>query len=241
MAAGVCVFLAAGTGSSAVFLGYMRSYRQERELYGDLRTLAYGEENSENPEVSEKTEKAENAGDIDEASLRRLNPDYRLWLRIPGTDIDYPIVQGEDPLYYLDHAFDRSEQAAGALFIDSGQTPLLSFNTVVYGHNQKDGSMFGQLKRYADRDFWEENPVLSIYSQGRWLECPVFSCRIVGDNDGGPCRSPQTPEEQAEYLAEAAEASLYDTGIRPGEGDRVITLYTCHGAGRRMVVHARLG
>ena len=241
LAAGVCVFLAAGTGSSAVFLGYMRSYRQERELYGDLRTLAYGEENlenSENPEVSEKTE---NAGDIDEASLRRLNPDYRLWLRIPGTDIDYPIVQGEDPLYYLDHAFDRSEQAAGALFIDSGQTPLLSFNTVVYGHNQKDGSMFGQLKRYADRDFWEENPVLSIYSQGRWLECPVFSCRIVGDNDGGPCRSPQTPEEQAEYLAEAAEASLYDTGIRPGEGDRVLTLYTCHGSGQRMVVHARLG
>ena len=176
--------------------------------------------------------------DIDEASLRRLNPDYRLWLRIPGTDIDYPIVQGEDPLYYLDHAFDRSEQAAGALFIDSGQTPLLSFNTVVYGHNQKDGSMFGQLKRYADRDFWEENPVLSIYSQGRWLDAALG---LLGDNDGGPCRSPQTPEEQAEYLAEAAEASLYDTGIRPGEGDRVLTLYTCHGSGQRMVVHARLG
>ena len=58
MAAGVCVFLAAGIGSGAVFLGYMRSYRQERELYGDLRALAYGEENLENSEVSEKVEKA---------------------------------------------------------------------------------------------------------------------------------------------------------------------------------------
>ena len=48
-------------------------------------------------------------------------------------------------------------------------------------------------------------------------------------------------QKQAEYLAEAAEASLYDTGIRPGEGDRVLTLYTCHGSGQRMVVHARLG
>ena len=167
-----------------------------------------------------------------------MNPDYRLWLQIPGTEIDYPVVYGEEPLYWLEHAFDGTPQKAGTLFVEGSAAPLISFNTVIHGHNQKDGSMFGQLKRYTEKEFFEKNPVIRLYVRGKWIECPIVSCRIVGDSDGEPYRSPQSAEEQEEYFARMREASLYDTGLRPGNGDRLITLSTCHGTGKRLIVQA---
>ena len=83
-----------------------------------------------------------------------------------------------------------------------------------------------------------KNPMIRLYVQGKWIECPIVSCRIVRDSDGEPYRSPQSAEKQEEYFARMREASLYDTGLRPGNGDRLITLSTCHGTGKRLIVQA---
>ena len=90
----------------------------------------------------------------------------------------------------------------------------------------------------SEKEFFEKNPVIRLYVRGKWIECPIVSCRIVRDSDGEPYRSPQSAEKQEEYFARMREASLYDTGLRPGNGDRLITLSTCHGTGKRLIVQA---
>ena len=220
------------------------SYRQGRKIYQAVQELARGGEKQDSGERRDSEERQDGgeeqdgAEGIDERALERMNPDYRLWLQIPGTEIDYPVVYGEEPLYWLEHAFDGTPQKAGTLFVEGSAAPLISFNTVIHGHNQKDGSMFGQLKRYTEKEFFEKNPVIRLYVRGKWIECPIVSCRIVRDSDGEPYRSPQSAEEQEEYFARMREASLYDTGLRPGNGDRLITLSTCHGTGKRLIVQA---
>lgn len=247
---GALIFLGTGIWACGKVMKIQDSYRQGRKIYQAVQELARGGEKQDSGERRDSEErqdggKEQDSGEgqdgaegIDERALERMNPDYRFWLQIPGTEIDYPVVYGEEPLYWLEHAFDGTPQKAGTLFVEGSAAPLISFNMVIHGHNQKDGSMFGQLKRYTEKEFFEKKPIIRLYVRGKWIECPIVSCRIVGDSDGEPYRSPQSAEEQEEYFSRMREKSLYDTGNRPKNGDRLITLSTCHGANRRLIVQA---
>jgi SrtB family sortase len=176
---------------------------------------------------------------IDEKALLSQNPEYRMWITIPGTNIDYPAVQHEDNLYYLDHDFLGEEQISGSIFLDKKSTAS-SKNTILYGHNMKDGTMFADLKKYRDRAYWEEHPCLRIYRNGQWLECPIFSCQLKYETDAAALRTEFLPGEWEDYLREMSAASLYDTGICPDPEKRILTLSTCYGSSERMLVQAVL-
>lgn len=103
--------------------------------------------------ANQKVSFLNDAPDVDFEALRAINPDIVGWLAIPGTDINYPIVQGEDNEYYTNHLFNGTENEAGCLFLDAGcESDFSSANCVVYG-NSENGGMFTELLRFTDGEF----------------------------------------------------------------------------------------
>lgn len=145
------IILLTGAAAGIVYTGNtVRKYRLAAEKYESIRRevqkteTSYAQDHS-GTSIDEIT--------IEEAKLKEINLDYNCWIRIPGTSIDYPAVWGKDDKYYLDHGFNGEKQSGGTIFADSQNIPFVSANTIFYGHNMKDGSMFGDLKNTGIPDF----------------------------------------------------------------------------------------
>lgn len=106
-----------------------------------------------------------------------MNPDVIAWIDIPGLSISYPVVQGTDNAYYLHHLFTGEYNSSGSIFTDCHNRPdFTDQNTILYGHNMKNGSMFGTLSHYQDQALWEASPYFCLYVPERWLKYQIFSC-----------------------------------------------------------------
>lgn len=114
---------------------------------------------------------------VDFESLTAKYPDVYAWIRIPGTRIDYPIVQRDgDNSYYLNHTVEGKKRAEGAIYTENyNGKDFEDPNTVIYGHNMKNGSMFKTLHKYKDKAFFEENSDIYIYQEGRILRYKIFA------------------------------------------------------------------
>jgi len=114
--------------------------------------------------ISQKL-KEENTDKIDWDLLQEQNPDIYAWLNVPGTPIDYPIVQSQtEEGFYLTHDADKEENIYGAIYTEKiNKKDFTNWMTVVYGHNMRDGSMFGSLKKFADPGFFKEHDKIIIY------------------------------------------------------------------------------
>lgn len=173
--------------------------------------------------------------------LRRRNPDFAFWLMIPDTRIHYPVVEDKMHGYYLNHTFEGTKNSAGCLFVQEDGVLNPADNIIVYGHNMKDGSMFADLKKYIRKTYYEEHPELWLYEKNSWQRFAIFSCQIRRESDDAVYYSRFVgAEEKKKYLEEMCAGSLYETGIKPGCGDRLITLSTCYGSEKRMIVQAVL-
>lgn len=103
-----------------------------------------------------------------------MNPEYSFWLHIPETEMDYPVVRGKDTSFYLNHSFEGKDSVSGVIFTDPFTEPFASGHTVLYGHNMKDGSMFGGLKAYMDSEFLENRPVFGFSGRENGLSALFF-------------------------------------------------------------------
>ena len=113
----------------------------------------------DDPTESETEEKT-----IDFAELRKINEDIVAWIQIPGIDVDYPVVHGEDNEYYLHHTFQKEANKAGSIFLPyRNRADFTEQRVIIYGHNMKDGSMFGNLKKYQDNAFRKESGTAYLY------------------------------------------------------------------------------
>ena len=181
------------------------------------------------------------AMDLD--ALRQINPDVIGWIRIPDTVIDYPLLQGEDNEYYLKHTWEEKKNAVGSIFLECRNSPdLTDYNTIIYGHNMNNGSMFASLRKYAGETYFTQHPYVYLVTDDGVLRYDVFSS-YKADVDGVTYGlSFRQEETKAEFLIHALENSSFDAGIVPESQDRILTLSTCSGAGysTRWVVHARL-
>lgn len=174
-----------------------------------------------------------------EEYLKRLNPDYVCWLTIPGTSVDYPVVRSPAPGYYLEHTFYKNENPCGSLFIQEGVQGLEESNTIIFGHNMKDGSMFGELKNYRDPDFFKNHSQIQIYYEGRWYEGRIISCQLRREEDTA-CyeRGPFDEEQMHKFLMQMNRQSLYPIPLPDLDQYRMVTLSTCYGSSKRMIVQA---
>ena len=100
---------------------------------------------------------------MDFESLLAQGPDVKAWLELPGTVIQYPVAQGEDNSYYLKHLYDGTANKVGCLFIDYENAEDFSDNnTIIYGHNMRDGSMFSALVEYKAQAYYDEHPEMYL-------------------------------------------------------------------------------
>lgn len=167
---------------------------------------------------------------------QELNPDYIAWLAIPGTKVDYPVVQGADNERYLNYTFEGVQNPAGCLFIDYRVAGDFSgYNTVIYGHSMNNGSMFGELHKYLDAAFLAQHSTFTVITaDGRVLTYKIFAARQSNSNDFA-----------YQYaFADAAGFEAFAAGLgAPAGTQQVLTLSTCAKAGEstgRILVHAAL-
>ena len=128
---------------------------------------------------TEETEPVEEVyvSPVDFEALTAENPDTIGWIRIPDTNVDYPVVQGEDNDFYLNHDFYGKESAAGSIYLDfESEKDFQGRNQILYGHNMKNGSMFKDINRYKDPEYFKEHQYFSIYTPEREIRLKAVSC-----------------------------------------------------------------
>lgn len=176
------------------------------------------------------------------------NHDLAGWLTIDALDVDLPVLfTPEDPEHYLHRGFDGSYAYSGCLFLGEDWTPEGS-HAIIYGHNMKDGGMFGNLDRYKSREFALLHPTLrfdTLTEEREYAVAAAFYAQAYSAGAPGGFRYYQYTDlsEEAvfdEYLRQVREAALYDTGAEIQFGDRLLTLSTCsyHRKNGRFVVVA---
>ena len=113
-----------------------------------------------------------------------FNPDYIGWIRIGGTDIDYPVVQGKDNLKYLNVTFMGERNSSGAIFLDSNCSSGFTGLALLHGHNMNNGTMFAGLHSFRDSDFLSRNNEINIFTpEGEMLTYSIFDVKITTAND----------------------------------------------------------
>ena len=118
---------------------------------------------------------------IDWDELKARNADVKAWIQIPDTHVNYPVLQGETNDSYIHRDIDKKELSAGSIFVASeNMAPFDDLNTVIYGHNMKNGSMFHDIKSYTDQEFANQHPYIYIYlPDGTVSRYKVFAAHII--------------------------------------------------------------
>lgn len=182
------------------------------------------------------------------AVLQAQNPALWGWLTVEGTDISYPVMHTPDePERYLHRDFAGEYSLHGTPFLD-GRCTETSLHALVYGHNMGDGALFAPLLAYADAEFWEAHPTVSLLTAAGAETYRVFAAfygRVCYPSEENVFRYYQyadlsDPARFADYVAQARAAALYDTALTPSYGTPLLTLSTCsyHTANGRFAVVA---
>lgn len=180
---------------------------------------------------------------IDFESLQEVNEDIIGWIKVNALDISYPIAQAEDNDYYLHRTFEQVENFAGCIFMEyKNNSDFSDKNTIIYGHNMKNGSMFGKLKKFYEEGVYESAPFFWIYTPDKIYRYDIFSCSQVGAYSDTYQITFSEDEDFEAYLKNAFESSIVDgTGIEVTAEDKIVTLSTCTGnEATRFVVQGKL-
>lgn len=182
---------------------------------------------------------------IDFEELWKVNEDVCAWIEIPGTQVDYPVLQHPtDDEYYLNHTIDRVEGRPGSIYSEKIHSKDFSAsNTILYGHNMKNRTMFGTLHQYEEESFFREYPYVYIYLPDRTLVYQVFAAAVFSDAYLPWYCDFETEEGFASFFEEIRECAVcYDGDAAVSFGDHVLTLSTCvdNDADRRFLVEAVL-
>lgn len=176
---------------------------------------------------TEESEKAVIPIAIDFDSLYEINKDVVAWLYAPGTEINYVVAQAEDNDYYLHRLLDGMSASGGTLFADCrNNAGFTDWNTVIYGHNMKNGTMFASLMDYRIPDYYEEHPIMYLYMPEHRYKLELIAGYTTNINDL-IYSIPATKEERNEIMDHACMVSSFISGIAIGEEDKLVTLSTC--------------
>lgn len=241
------VFLLAGAQLINIFLEYRRA-EGEYEGLQEFVTVDVPLD----AEVEEPTDAAAEAtpyimpyvkANVDFEGLKKINSDLIGWVQFEHVSISYPIVQGDDNEYYLKKTFKKKDNSAGSIFMEADNNPKFKdMNTFVYGHNMKNGSMFGLMRQYKNESFYKGREHFWIYTPTADYRYEIFaSYEPKEDSDAYRWWSAST-DAYAKYLEKAKKNSMYDTGVSVSRDDKIVTLSTCTSKGDnyRLVVQGKL-
>ncbi|MGG0717086.1 class B sortase [Robertmurraya massiliosenegalensis] len=220
-------------------------------LYSAIHLGSYLIDHFENKKVIEEAKDlyhatiASSAGDNREQfqPLLAINSDIIGWIKIDGTNIDYPILQAKDNEYYLEQNYQHENNRAGSIFMDyrndiAGEEK----NFILYGHRMKNGTMFADLKKWLDGDIFAENPEIVFETLNKSYQVEVFSVYRTTTDFNYIQTDFSSDEDYANFLKTLQEKSLYPTGLELTADSTILTLSTCDYSldsdEGRLVVHA---
>ncbi len=178
---------------------------------------------------------------VDYESLKKINASYVCWLYAPGAEINHPVVQGTDNEFYLHHTFEMKQNFAGCVFMDHEVDPMLtSWNTFFYGHNMKNGTMFGHLKNYINNPaVYDKDRYIYVFRSEGIYRYEIFAY-YLDPTDSKMYYTCKTFKEYRAYLREAVKKSVRECEAKVTPDDNIVTLVTCSGSGsnkQRFFVH----
>lgn len=228
-----CLLVLLSAGAVGYIVYYSVSTRQKEEIYHQLQT----EINLPQESISSAPGEEQTTADIpvDFEALWAVNSDIYAWIEIPGTQVNYPLVRHpSDDDYYLDHTIEGAEGYPGALYTQRCDAADFSdFNTVIYGHNMKDGSMFGSLKEYRDPEYLSEHREILIYTPEKKLTYQVFAAVVYDDRYIPYYYDDEIPEDRLEFLDSLSDTRNLNSQVLDDlpvdENSRILTLSTCIG------------
>lgn len=235
-----CVFVV----SAGMFGWNLYERKQEADAFAALRA----QQEAQRAVAAQDAANAAAALAAGYDNLHNQNPDYAAWLTVGGTAIDYPVMwTPNEPEYYLRRAFNKSSAATGTPFIGEG-SDIDSDCLIIYGHEMNDGSMFGELDKYADASFAAQKQPITITTRTEMRTYEVFAAVKTSippaGSDAFRYYNSAGPLDQAGFdalLAWFKANALYDTGVTPTFGQQILILSTCsyHTDNGRFVVAAR--
>lgn len=182
--------------------------------------------------------------ETDLSALRQINEDVLGWICIPDTPLSYPLLQAEDNQTYLTKAWDGTYNSGGSVFLECKSSPDLSdFNTIVYGHRMKNGSIFGSLRYYDQQAYLESHPCVYIVTDGDVRRYEIFSAYEAPVDSNTYRLYIEDEETKRTALEFFVSSSVLESERTPTVDDQILTLSTCTGTGTyhtRWVVQAVL-
>jgi sortase B len=172
-----------------------------------------------------------------DAYWQEVNPHYVGWLRIDGTNVDFPVVRGRDNVRYLTTSFRGEENIVGAIFMDYRNTDLSAPHIIIYGHEVRTETgeplMFGDLHRFTDPAHKAAHPTIVFMENDTLHEFQIFAARQTNIHD---------PAYQLDFSEEGAFTAFLERNNAPPTATQIITLSTCIGTNNdyRMIVQGAL-
>lgn len=170
---------------------------------------------------------------IDFQALKKINPDIYAWIDIDDTNIHYPIVQSStDDSYYLEHTIEGVEGYPGSIYTENVNTKDFSdFNTLIYGHNMKDGSMFNHLHKFSDAEFFASHEKIIIYTEEEIKEYTIYAALLYDNRHIMNCFDFSNTKERERFIQTVKESrnlrNQFREGVEITEDSNLITLSTC--------------
>lgn len=180
---------------------------------------------------------------VDFKSLKEQNSDTVCYLKVSGTKIDYVVVKGEDNNYYLNHNFNKEYNSAGWIFMDYHNNLVDDRNIVIYGHNMRDGSMFGSLDSTLKKEWQEDknNQKIMLVKEDGTYYYQVFSTYTIEPEEYYIKTYFSSNDNFYSFIKELKSRSNYDYNVEVNENDKILTLSSCTNSGKnRVVLHAKL-
>lgn len=162
-----------------------------------------------------------------EEELKSINSDYKMWIQIENTNINYPVVQGSDNDYYLKHNFRKESNISGTVFVESANDIDNDKNIILYGHNMRNGTMFNNITNYKEESFFNEDNKINIIMNNTLYEYEVFSVYVKNVSEVNLAIGFASEDEFINYAYNEAEESLYKKDVDFSAEDNLITLVTC--------------
>ena len=181
--------------------------------------------------------------DVDIEKLIEQNDDTVGWINVNNTNINYPFMQTNDNKYYLTHAFDKSWNDAGWLFLDYRNSKDFSGrNNIIYGHSRLDKTMFGSLHNVLSNDWYTDksNHVIRLSTQIENTMWQVFSVYKIPEETYYITTDFSNDTDYSRFLKKIKSRSVHDFGVNVSSSDKILTLSTCSSNNKRLVVHAKL-
>ena len=179
---------------------------------------------------------------VDFNGLKKTNPDVVGWLKVNGTNINYPFVQSSDNDYYLTHSFNKSYNGGGWVFLDYRNNGTNNKNTIIYAHGRSDKTMFGTLKNVLNNGWLNNtnNYVIKISTETENSLWQIFSVYRIPTTSDYLQTNFNDETEYQNFLDMIKDRSSHNFDTNVASTDNILTLSTCYNNSDKMVVHAKL-